>query len=166
MNIFTKNLRVSLLLLAIAGTALPLLAQPEMPGMGRFLQEKMKYFNEQLELSEKESETFWPIYQDFQNRMMKLNEDESTLLNYYNKNSDALSDAEVQETIDKFQTIQDSRIKLSRKYHDKFEKAIGKKKTMKMYAIEREFRKHVLRRYRSAGEGSQDGRGRGRFGPR
>ena len=124
----------------------------------RFKQEKTDYFNEKLDMTEQEKEVFWPIYDDHYNRIMKFHEDERNLLNYYSINSEHLSGEEVDETIKKHFDIQRQRLELETQYHDKFVKAIGKKKTMTMYTLEREYRMHVLRKFRG-GQGGQGGRG-------
>ena len=120
-------------------------------------------FYEKLELSEKDSSQFWPIYQDLQNRNMKVNEDERNLLNYYSCNSEAMSEQEVDEMITKFLALQETRLKYNIQYYDKFVTIIGKRKTMHMYALEREFRMYVLGRFRSErGRGEGTGQGRNR----
>lgn len=130
--------------------------------MQRFKEEKIKYFNEKLELTEKEASQFWPVYEDLQNRNMKINEDEKSLLTYYSSNSLAMSEKEIDETIEKFVDLQEKRVKLAQQYHEKFVRIIGKRKTMSMYAIEREFRMYILEKFR-AGRGHGEGDGRGRY---
>ncbi len=125
--------------------------------MHRFREEKIKFFNEKLELSEAESRKFWPVQEDLHNRNMRINEDERNLLIYYNNNYEAMSEQEIDETIEKFLDLQKQRTELTTAYHHTFVEIIGKKKTMKMYALDREFRMHVLKKFR-AGDG---GRGRG-----
>ncbi len=131
--------------------------------MERFKDEKIKFFNQKLELTEEEGDLFWPLYQNLKNRRMKINEDERNLLTYFSSNSQFLADEETDEVIAKYISLQKSRVDLDLQYHDKFEKIIGKKKTMLMYSLEREFRLHILREF-SGGRGGQ-GRpgGQGRF---
>jgi hypothetical protein len=125
--------------------------------MQRFREEKMKFYNEKLELSEAEARKFWPVQEDLHNRKMRINEDEKNLLIYYSSNYEAMSDQEIDETIQKYLDLQKRRTELSTEYHHTFVEIIGEKKTMKMYALDREFRIHILNKFR-AGEG---GRGRG-----
>jgi hypothetical protein len=125
--------------------------------MHRFREEKIKFYNEKLELSESEAAKFWPVQEDLHNRKMRINEDEKNLLIYYNSNYEAMSDQEINETIQKYLDLQKRRTELITEYHLTFVEIIGKKKTMKMYALDREFRIHILNKFR-AGEG---GRGRG-----
>lgn len=132
--------------------------------MGQFKKEKMDYFNDKMDLTEQEKEAFWPIYDDHFNRVMKIHEDEKSLLSYFRTNAENLSEEEVDETIKKNFDIQQQKLDLEIKYHKKFVKAIGKKKTMIMYTLERDYRMHVLRKFRG-GQGDQgrnQGHGMGR----
>ena len=142
-------------LLFVVSIAAP--AQPD-GHMQRFIEEKISFYNEKLGLSETEAEKFWPVQEDLHNRNMKINEDEKNLLIYYRSNYEAMSDQEIDETIKKFLELQQSRVELSRAYHKTFVEIMGKKKTMQMYALDREFRMYILKKFR-AGEGGGQGRG-------
>jgi hypothetical protein len=162
MKILDRKIQFALLAVFLFGSSMVVCAQPG-GGMQRFKDEKIKYFNEKLELSKDVAEKFWPVYEDLQNRFMKINEDEKSLLNYYSNNSAAMPEEEIDETISKFNLLQRTRGDLSGEYHDKFVELIGKRKTMKMYALEREFRMHILEKFRSErGHGKGGGPGRDR----
>ncbi len=152
-----NTFRLLIIATCLTGMGAMVTAQPG-GQMQRFKEEKINFYNEKLDLSEAEAEKFWPVAQDLHNRMMKINEDEKNLLVYYRSNYEAMSDEEVDETIQKFLDLQKNRLELSTEYHKTFVKIIGKKKTMKMYALDREFRIHVLKKYR-AGDGGHRGRG-------
>jgi len=154
-----RNVRLLILLILMSGSSAIIIAQPG-GEMERFKEERIAFFNEKLDLSEKEAKLFWPVQEDFNNRNRKINEDERTLLSYYNDNSEAMSEKEVDETIAKFMELQKSRVELAMQYHNTFVEIIGKKKTMKMYSLDREFRMHVLRKFRAGREG---GSGRGQY---
>lgn len=156
-----KNYRTAMvfvLLILLANQSL-VLAQPNHDKMRRFHEEKINYFNEKLELNEKETKAFWPVYEDLQHRIMKTMEDEKNLLNYYNNNADALSEDEVKNNIDEFFKLLDQRHELKREYHNKFVDIIGERKTMRMYSLEREFRMYILKKFRS-GKGGGKGHNR------
>lgn len=153
-NLITGSL---ILVFILTGFTIPLSAQ-DAEGMKKFHEEKVNFFNEKLNLSDAEAKKFWPVHDDFHNRMMKINEEERTLLNYYNENSDAMSDKEVDETLEKFLDLQKRRVDLGAKYHLKFVEILGKRKTMKMYSLDREFRMHLLRKFRSGGDRAYEGK--------
>ena len=67
----------------------------------KFKEEQRKYYTEKLELTAQESKDFWPIYDDFLNRKMKLVEVERNTWTYAHKNADNLSDAEILQTQEK-----------------------------------------------------------------
>ncbi|MFC2079954.1 hypothetical protein ACFLRQ_00605 [Bacteroidota bacterium] len=156
-----KSLKIQYLLLAffLLGSTVAVFSQ-QGGSMQRFKEEKIKYFNEKLELTELEADKFWPLYEDLQNRKMKLNEDERSLLTYYSSNVAAMNNKEIDETTSKFMALQETRITLGIQYHDKFVEIIGKRKTMQMYALEREFKMYILEKFRG-GRGPEEGKGQG-----
>ena len=156
MNSQKTTLRTFLLLSLISLSGMALVAQPS-ERMERYRQERIEFFNDKLDLTEEESDRFWPLQDDLHNRMMKINMDEKNLLDYYSRNYDALSEKEIGETTEKFLDLQSARVDLQKEYHDQFVEIIGLKKTMRLYALDREFRMHVLRKFRGG-----DGHGRGR----
>ncbi|MEX0987220.1 MAG: hypothetical protein WD052_07060 [Bacteroidales bacterium] len=155
----TTRILIIALIMGIAGTTV--IAQPY-DKMAKYKEEKISFFNEKLELSKTESDLFWPVYEDLHNRSMKINEDERSLLNYYECNYKAMSKEEIDETINKFLDLQKKRNALTMQYHNTFVEVIGKKKTMRMYALEREFKMYILRKFRSGGGGGGKG-GRGPY---
>ena len=149
------------LLLFLASSGLLSLNAQSEEQKKRFQEEKVIFFNEKLNLSDSEAKLFWPVHEDFHNRQRKINEDERSLLNYFNDNSEALSEQEIDETIEKFMDLQNKRVELTSQYHKIFVEIIGKRKAMKMYSLDREFRMYILKKFRS-GEGERGGGGRGR----
>ena len=152
MKTYTSHNRTVILLLFLMVASVPVLSQRR-ESWERLKEERIKYFNEKLSLSGSEAEKFWPLYDDLMNRSMKINEEERTLLTYYSSNAEAMSDDEVNETITKYQALQDRRHKLFSEYHNKFVDVIGKRKTMRMYSLEREFRIYILEKFRSGEHG-------------
>lgn len=164
MKKINTNLLVSLALLF--ATTLSLIAQQNESQRAKFNAERVEFFNEKLELSEVQTEKFWPVYHDFQNRMNKINEDERSLLTYYSSNSDAMTEDEIDETIAKYLSLQNSRQSLSEEYHQSFVNILGKRKTMELYTLERRFRMHILDTLRKGRHGQGQGKGFGRGGYR
>lgn len=161
MKITSKGTQILVIMMIMCFTGTTVIAQPG-DQMQRFKQEKISFFNEKLDLSENEAEAFWPVQEDLHNRKMKINEDEKTLLNYYNSNYEAMSEKEIDETIAKFMALQQQRVDLTKEYHEKFVRIIGKKKTMRLYALDREFRVYVLQKFRAGRGGSGRGPHKGR----
>jgi len=146
-----KILSGTAFLLLMAGL-LPLSAQSE-EQIEKFKKERVDFFTERLELTDAEAKAFWPIYEDFSNRKMKLVEDERNTYSYAHKNADNLSDKEIMETLAKTANLKEQQLKLEVEYYqDKFLKALPPKKVLKLGKVEWDFRRHLYRELRKDGQ--------------
>jgi len=120
----------------------------------KFNEERKVYFTEELELTESESKAFWPLYEDFHNRKMKLVEDERNTWIYAHKNAENLTDKEILETLEKAYTLKDKQLQLEREYYqEKFLDALPAKKVLKLGKVEWDFRRYLIRKLREDGQG-------------
>ena len=138
--------------------------------VARFEEEKIAFFTKELQLTEAESEKFWPLYNDFNNRIMKISEDERNTLRYFHGNMENLSDQEVSDMLAKYLDLNNQKHKLELEYHKKFREILPDQKVMMMYVAERQFRMHLIRKLKEPGQGQgpgpgQGGRQRGGKGP-
>ena len=126
----------------------------------KFNEERKVYFTEELELTDMESKAFWPLYDDFLNRKMKLVEDERNTWSYAHKNADNLSDKEILETLEKGYSLKEKQLELEREYYqEKFLEALPAKKVLKLGKVEWDFRRHLLHKLREEGQGKRGQRG-------
>ena len=117
----------STLLFFLTGMA-PLWGQTE-EQIEKFKKDREAYFTEKLELTDSEAKAFWPLYDDFSNRKMKLVEDERNTYSYAHKNADNLSDQEILDILKKANKLKEDQLKLEAEYYqDKFMKALPAKK--------------------------------------
>ena len=127
----------------------------------RFNEERKAYFNEKLELTDAESKAFWPLYEDFQNRKMKLVEDERNTYQYAYKNADHLTEMEILENLEKVYSLKEKQIELESEYYqDKFLKALPAKKVLMLGKVEWDFRRYLLQQLRNR-DGNHRGQGGG-----
>jgi hypothetical protein len=158
-RIVTRMLSVAAFALFICWTA-DALAQTE-EQIKRFNQERNTYFTEKLELTTAEAEAFWPLYNDFFNRKMKIMEDEKNTFRYSNENADNLSDKEITETLDKISRLRSDLCQLEQEYyHEKFQQALPPKKVLKLYKVEWDFRHYLIDKIRDQGQGGPGDRNR------
>ncbi len=125
----------------------------------KFNKERTAYFTEKLELSDAESKAFWPLYEDFHNRKMKLIEDERNTWSYAHKNADNLTEKEILETLEKGYSLKKKQLALEEEYYqDKFLNALPAKKVLKLGKVEWDFRRHLLNELRGKGKGHRNQR--------
>jgi len=138
-------------------SAVLILAQTQ-EQIDQFNKERKAYFTEKLELTDAESKAFWPLYEDFANRKMKLGEDERNTYAYAHKNADHLSDKEIKETLAKAFRLKEEQLALEKDfYQNKFMTALPAKKVMKLGKVEWDFRRHLMRKLREKGDGNRGG---------
>ena len=135
----------------------------------QFNQERKSYFTEKLELTDAEAKAFWPLYEDFANRKMKLVEDEHNAYAYGHKNADHLSDQEIRETLSTTFRLKEEQLALEKDfYQNKFVTVLPAQKVMKLGKVEWDFRRYLMRKLREQrndrGDRS-DSRGGGKSGP-
>ena len=133
----------------------------EFSHIDKFNKERTAYFTEKLELNDAEEKAFWPLYEDFHNRKMKLIEDERNTWSYAHKNANNLTDKEILETLEKGYTLKEKQLALEEEYYqDKFLKALPAKKVLKLGKVEWDFRRYLLNELRGQGRG-HGSRGKG-----
>jgi Spy/CpxP family protein refolding chaperone len=131
----------------------------------QFNKERKAYFTEKLELTNAESNAFWPLYDDFSNRKMKLVEDERSTYGYAHKNADHLSDQEIKETLAKAFRLKEEQLALEKDfYQNKFMKVLPAQKVMKLGKVEWDFRRYLMKKLREKGDEKQSNRGGGGHG--
>jgi uncharacterized membrane-anchored protein YhcB (DUF1043 family) len=131
----------------------------------QFNRERKAYFTEKLELTDAEIKAFWPLYEDFANRKMKLVEDERTAYSYAHKNADHLSDQEVRETLSTTFRLKEEQLALEKDfYQNKFMTVLPAQKVMKLGKVEWDFRRYLMKKLRKQRDGQSDRSGSSRSG--
>ena len=151
-----KKLVVSLLLTG-AGGFFAVSAQSE-EQIQLFEKEKIAFFTEKMELTDAESVQFWPLYNDYHNRKIKIVKDERNTMRYFDSNAANMSDEEVLRSLEKILKLQTEQHELRLEFHVKFMEILPPKKVLMFYRAERGFRMHLLRKLRNQGQGKHEGR--------
>lgn len=89
-----------------------------------------------LGLSEQQSEAFWPVYNDFQEALRKVNDRRANLIMELAKNFDTLSGDKAQAMLKEALDIEAERTKLKRKSIGKFNKVLPAKTVVRYFQIE------------------------------
>lgn len=116
--------------------------------MERFQAQKVAFFTERMDLSSKEAEKFWPVYNDYNNRKEKLEEESRSLLRYMAKNQHNMSDGEIKESLDKYLKNQEIIHQLMLDYHKKYLEILPPAKVVRIYTTENMYRTFLLNQLR------------------
>lgn len=87
-------------------------------------------------LSEEEKSAFWPVYDEYQDKLGKLNQRTVALIKEYADSFDSMTDAKAGELLDEFLSIEEDTLALKQKYIPEFEAVLSKRKVVRYYQIE------------------------------
>jgi hypothetical protein len=107
--------------------------------------QKVAFFTQKLELSPKEAEKFWPVYNEYQKERNTLNKAKRELALRYNKSSALMTDKEVSDALNQYMNYQKQETKLLEAYNEKFKQILPERKVMMIYIVEVQFKNHLLR---------------------
>jgi hypothetical protein len=110
--------------------------------------EKIAFITAEIGLTVKEAQAFWPVYNEFTDKMDALFKEEHKITKEIKKNSATLSDKDLEAKLDRLVEIREDRSKLEQTYHEKFKDVLPVKKVALLYQADREFRKHLLQKYK------------------
>jgi hypothetical protein len=111
-------------------------------------QQKIKFFTENLQLTQTESTHFWPVYNDYQNRRDKVTRDRNTMMLYFESNKQNMTEKEADDLIIRYLAFQQEETRLLEFYTKKFREFLPAKKVMRIYIVELDFKKWLLENLR------------------
>ncbi len=132
---------ITVLALVLSLSGLPALAQDKPADNMQIVRDKVKadrklFVAEGMGLTESEAKAFWPIYDRYQNEMIKLNGRTVTMIKDYAKNYQTMTNEVAKKLTDEFLAIQAEQQKLRLSYLPQFRKALPDKKVARYYQIE------------------------------
>jgi hypothetical protein len=91
---------------------------------------------ENLNLTEEESENFWPVYRRFQNERAVLVDRRIETLTQFRDNFETLDDATAKQLLSDALKLEDDKLKLREKFLKDFRKVLSDKKVLRYLQIE------------------------------
>jgi len=129
---------LAMLFLIMAGT-LP--AQDKPADNMQIVLEKIKadkklLIAQNMQLTEAESKTFWPVYEQYQNELFLLRMRTLQLIKDYGAAYENMTNSTAKNLIDEYITIETLRLRLGETYLPKFRNALSDVKVVRYYQIE------------------------------
>lgn len=164
-----KTIKIIVICLLFAGSTLTggYAQNPNPDRMDRFNAQKIAFFTQQLHLTPKESQQFWPIYNEYQDKRNQILKEKREAISNFRKHVQDMSDKEIEESADNFVLYSKKEADLLVAYHQKFKEVLPIKKVMKLYQTENLYKTFLLRQIRSS-QGSrynQNAERKRRFNP-
>lgn len=115
------------------------------------------FFTQELQLTSPESEKFWPVYNDYENKMYDLKKVEREEVRHIvKKELDNLSDKQAEDLIKKIQQIRDEESELKVELEKKIMELLGAKRLLRLKKAEYDFHKQLLDTYKKDKKNKKD----------
>jgi hypothetical protein len=115
------------------------------PNQERLNVYKIAFFSKRLNLSSKEAEMFWPLYNDFQDRKSGLQMQRVQMNRKFNEEVNTMSDAEMITLGDKLVELEVLEAELSVKFHKSIKEVLPPAKVLRLYQAENQYKVQLLK---------------------
>ena len=140
MNNISKIGVVALLLLTTMVTY-----SQQRPGREKIKTLKVAFITERLNLSSKEAQTFWPVYNEHEENIANMQQRERREIRSKMIDFNALSEDEMRSLLNQLIELQEEKHRLNVAYIKKMSDIISPKKTFLLIKAEEDFKKRLLR---------------------
>jgi hypothetical protein len=142
-----KKIFLALMLIAFSGGVLPLFAQEEQQNKEDKIEAlKIAFITKRLELTPKEAQVFWPVYNEYSEKLENLRKERRQQFRNTKDNLDGMSDKEVEALVDAEMTFKQKEVDVQKDYHGQLKKVLPIKKVAKLYMAEEAFKRQLLKR--------------------
>jgi hypothetical protein len=108
--------------------------------------EKIAFITKKMDLTPQESQSFWPMYNQYRKELEATRQDKKDLLHDAKKNYDKMTDSEIEKAILESFQMEQHELDLKKKYYSEFKKAISSRKIVKLYRAERQWTLYLVQR--------------------
>ena len=109
---------------------------------------KIAFITKKLNLSPEEAQLFWPVYNQYSDKIKDLRQKHRQDLKVVKDNFDEMSDKEVEQAVDNEIIFKQKELDLQKEYHSKFKAVLPIKKVARLYAAEEQFKRILLEKLR------------------
>lgn len=109
---------------------------------------KVAFITDRLELSAKEAQQFWPVYNEYEDKREALRQKERTQIKSKIRDAAALTEKEAEELLKQFLSFEEEEEELDRSFLKEISKVITAKKTLLLLRSEEEFKRQLIKQYR------------------
>jgi len=89
-----------------------------------------------MKLTEEEQKAFWPLYENYQAELSKLEDKEIALITMYAENYQDMTDEKAQDLLEQFLAVDEEALKVRRAHVKKFLKVLPAKRVARYFQVE------------------------------
>ncbi len=122
--------------------------QREGPDFEKFKSQKIAFLTEKMNLSPKEAQNFWPVYNQFEKDRMDIQHQRRELEMKTRDENVSLTDQEIIKITRDISATFKKEAETASSYNEKFLKILPPQKVLQLYRAENQFRAHMFDQYR------------------
>ncbi|MGY8914164.1 MAG: hypothetical protein ACKVJF_03660 [Flavobacteriales bacterium] len=109
---------------------------------------KVAFITERLDLSSKEAQLFWPIYNEHETNMEDIRVKEWSQVRYKIKQANTLSENEADELLGLYSALEKEKQESNKRLFTRLKNVLSSKKTLLLIQSEGDFKRQLMRMYR------------------
>lgn len=114
--------------------------------------QKISYITQKLDLSPKEAQNFWPLYNELEKKKHDMRDRSRVLFKKLYLEKDSIPEAELIKISDQFIEFRLKDAQLEKQYHNEFKKILPARKILDLYHTEKQFQGMLLRQIKEKGK--------------
>jgi hypothetical protein len=114
------------------------------PNLEKLNAYKIAFFTKRLNLTSREAEKFWPLYNEFQDKRIAIQLGRQKLNRNVNQNELNMTEKDFIDTGDRLIALQVQEASLAQEYHKKFREILTPQKVIRLYQAENQYRLLLL----------------------
>jgi hypothetical protein len=118
------------------------------PDFEKFKSQKIAFLTEKMNLSPKEAQNFWPVYNQYEKDRMDIQHKRRELEQKTRDESLKMTDQEIIQITREIAATFKTEAELTTGYNEKFLKLLPPQKVLQLYRAENQFRAHMFEQYR------------------
>lgn len=119
---------------------------------------KIGFITKELDLSTKEAQEFWPVYNEMSDKLKAEKKKQRKVVKDLKTNGETYSESDFKNKLGALYASQSREIELKKEYNDKIAAIIGYKKSAKLLSLEQRFKRELLNKVKSRPGGQNGGR--------
>jgi len=106
---------------------------------------KIAFLTNKLNLTAKEAQLFWPLYNEYNQKMETLRKAKKSEYDEIKSKNDTPTDKEIAAYMEEVFSTKQKELDLQKEYYNKYIKILPMKKVAQLYQAENQFKKELLR---------------------
>jgi len=145
MNIFKfETMRRGIIVILIILMIPVIRTKAQNPNLDKLNAYKVAFFTRRLNLSSREAEKFWPVYNEYQKQKNIIQVERNSIIRNYNQNESTLNDNQLTELGDKLMSTMVQESSLAVSFHNKLKELLPPAKVIRFYQVENQYKVQLL----------------------